>query len=136
VQIDDPTVIAEVTEAFLRYEAALVAERHAELDSWFWSGEPVVRFGVAEVQYGPEAISAWRRRSPHVGYDRTLQHTVITAFGPDHAVVATEFVRPGSPRLGRQSQVWVRMEDGWRIAHAHVSTVDAATVDRSGPTDH
>jgi Protein of unknown function (DUF3225) len=133
VQIDDPNVIAEVTQAFLRYEAALVAERHDELDSWFWTGEQVVRFGVAEVQYGPDAISSWRRRSPHVGDDRTLQHTVVTAFGADHAVVVTEFVRPGASSLGRQSQVWVRMEDGWRIAHAHVSMVDAATVERRGP---
>jgi len=29
-----------------------------------------------------------------------------------------------SPRRGRQSQLWVRCADGWKIATAHVSEVD------------
>jgi hypothetical protein len=132
VQIDDEQVIAEVAAAFQAYEEALIAERHEELDQWFWNDPRVVRFGIAEFQYGHEAIAAWRRRSPHVGYDRTLHHTVITAFGSDHAIVATEFGASGGPAAGRQSQLWVRAEGAWRIVHAHVSLVDVASAERSG----
>jgi hypothetical protein len=132
VQIDDDEVIAEVTAAFRAYEAALVAERHDELDAWFWDDARVVRFGIAELQYGHEAIAAWRRRSPHVGDDRMLHNTVVTAFGPDHAIVATEFGPAGEVASGRQSQLWVRIDDRWRIAHAHVSLVDGAVVERAG----
>jgi hypothetical protein len=132
MDIDRPDVVAEVAEAFAQYERALVAQDHAELDGWFWADPRVVRYGIRELQYGHEAIAAWRPRSPHVGDDRTLQHTVITAFGPDHAIVATEFFRPGGPTIGRQSQTWARVADGWRVVHAHVSTVDPGTVDRAG----
>ncbi len=132
VQIDDEQVIAEVSNAFRAYEAALVAERHDELDTWFWNDPRVVRFGIAELQYGHDVIAAWRRRSPHVGHDRTLHNTVVTAFGADHAVVATEFGPAGAAATGRQSQLWVRTDAGWRIAHAHVSLVDEAILERSG----
>jgi hypothetical protein len=33
----------------------------------------------------------------------------------------TEFHRDGSTAIGRQSQTWVRMPDGWRVVAAHVS---------------
>jgi hypothetical protein len=132
VQIDDEQVIAEVSTAFQAYEEALVAERHDELDAWFWNDPRVVRFGIAEFQYGHEAIAAWRRRSPHVGHDRTLQNTVITALGLDHAIVATEFGSSGGVSSGRQSQLWVRTAEGWRIVHAHVSRVDGSVAERSG----
>jgi hypothetical protein len=36
----------------------------------------------------------------------------------------TEFRREGSPRLGRQSQTWVRFPQGWRVVAAHVSLID------------
>jgi len=132
VQIDQEQVIAEVASAFQAYEDALIAERHDDLDVWFWNDPRVVRFGIAEFQYGHEAIAAWRRRSPHVGRDRTLHNTVITAFGPDHAIVATEFGPTDAVPTGRQSQLWARTDDGWRIVHAHVSIVDVARAERSG----
>jgi hypothetical protein len=132
VHIDDERVIAEVTSAFRAYEDALVAERHDELDEWFWDDRRVVRFGIAELQYGHAAIAAWRPRSPHVGDDRTLHNTVVTAFGADHAIVATEFGPAGADAGGRQSQLWARTDHGWRIVHAHVSLVDPACVERSG----
>ena len=33
----------------------------------------------------------------------------------------TEFRRDGSARIGRQSQTWVRIAEGWRVVAAHVS---------------
>ncbi|HEV8298843.1 MAG TPA: oxalurate catabolism protein HpxZ [Acidimicrobiales bacterium] len=132
MQLDRPDVIAEVADAFARYERALMDERHEELDEWFWADPRVVRFGIGEVQYGPAAIAAWRRRAPHVGHDRALDNTRIATFGTDAAVVTTEFARPGSPLLGRQSQTWIRIDGAWRIVHAHVSTLPVDAVERSG----
>jgi hypothetical protein len=132
MEIDRSDVVEEVARAFARYEAALVAQDNAELDRWFWDDARVVRYGINELQYGHAAIAAWRPRSPHVGDDRTLRNTVVTALGPDHAIVATEFFRPGAAGLGRQSQTWARVDGSWKIVHAHVSVVDEATVERSG----
>ena len=41
--------------------------------------------------------------------------------GTDFATANTEFVHVGETRLGRPTQTWVRMPEGWRIAAAHVS---------------
>jgi len=37
------------------------------------------------------------------------------------ATANTEFQRIGATITGRQSHVWLRTEQGWRIAAAHVS---------------
>ena len=71
-------------------------------------------------------IRAFRNARPSVGLARTLQRTVITTYGHDHATAMTEFFRDGSTRTGRQSQTWVRMPEGWRVVAAHVSVVELA----------
>jgi hypothetical protein len=124
---DLPAIADDVRQCFLDYEAALVAQDHAALDAWFWDDPRVVRFGIAEIQYGARAVAEWRRRSPHVGDDRKLRNVQVLPLGADLAVVTTEFVRDDGVLLGRQTQVWARVERQWRIAHAHVSIVDAAT---------
>jgi hypothetical protein len=50
---------------------------------------------------------------------RDLERTVITTYGRDAATANTTFRRGG--RIGRQSQTWARMPEGWRIVSAHVS---------------
>ena len=50
-----------------------------------------------------------------------LRNTVISTFGRDVATANTEFVPTGSDAVGRQSQTWIRTDEGWRIASAHVS---------------
>lgn len=123
---DRAAIEAEVRDVFLAYEAALVAQDHVVLAEWFTTDPDVVRFGINDIEYGPDAVAAWRSRSPHVGDDRTRRNTVVTAVTDDVVVVATEFFRPGRPELGRQSQVWQRGGPrGWQIVHAHVSTVVA-----------
>ena len=119
--IDNADVIAEVRDAFEAYEAALVANDVEAMDAWFWENERVVRYGLAERQYGHAAIAAWRASATPVPADRTVGPVVVTAFGPDVAVVACEFRSAGVAEVGRQSQTWVRRPEGWRIAHAHVS---------------
>jgi hypothetical protein len=51
----------------------------------------------------------------------------IVTFGRDYGSVTLEFERTVNGRLilGRQSQVWVRLPEGWRIVAAHVSMLPA-----------
>lgn len=122
-----PGVQAEVQAAFERYEAALRAHDVEELNRWFWDHPATVRFGPAESGYGARAIRAQRRRARPVPAGRRLQRTVIATFGRDLAAVSTEFRSPGSRRLGRQTQTWVRLGGQWRIVAAHVSLVPASS---------
>ena len=58
---------------------------------------------------------------PAVNLARDLKKTVITTYGRDFATANAEFKRAGSTAIGRQSQVWLRTEEGWRVVAAHVS---------------
>lgn len=123
-EINLPEVMAEVAAAFARYEAALVGNDVATLDALFWRSPLTLRFGVTENLYGYDAIAAFRAgRSPE-GLARDLAHTVIATYGRDFATANTEFHRDGVPRIGRQSQTWLRCPEGWRIVAAHVSYMD------------
>ncbi len=119
--INLPHVLREVTAVFERYERALVGNDVAVLDALFWASDATVRYGAGENLVGIEAIRAFRLARPSVGLGRTLERTVITTFGEDTATAMTEFRRAGSDRIGRQSQTWVRMADGWKVVAAHVS---------------
>lgn len=123
--INRPEVLAEVTAAFERYEAALVSNDVAVLDELFWNSPHTLRFGATENLYGYEAIRAFRAARLSVGLARTLSHTVITTYGQDFATANTEFLRTGSERTGRQSQTWLRTPEGWRVVSAHVSLLSA-----------
>jgi len=119
MDIDIPEVVAEVTAAFHRYEAALVANDVAVLDELFWDSPLTIRYGIAEILHGHAEISSYRAARPAAGLARELERTVITAYGRDMATANTLFRRGG--RLGRQSQTWARMPEGWRVVSAHVS---------------
>jgi ketosteroid isomerase-like protein len=121
IEINIPDVVAEVTDAFMRYERALIANDVAELDALFWPSPHALRFGIGENLYGYDAIAAFRRLRPAVDLARRLMNTVITTYGRDMATANTEFQRVGAAATGRQSHVWLRTEQGWRIAAAHVS---------------
>jgi ketosteroid isomerase-like protein len=125
LEINIPGVVAEVTEAFQRYERALVANDVEVLDALFWNNPNTLRFGIAENLYGYKAIASFRSARPQIDLTRHLKNTVIVSYGRDFATANTEFQRVGSSLTGRQSHVWVRTEDGWRIAAAHVSLMPA-----------
>lgn len=120
-RINRPSVLAEVTDAFYRYEQALVSNNVEVLDELFWHDERTVRLGAGENLYGIEAIRAFRAARPAAGLDRQLRNTVITTFGDDYAVCSTEFTRKGTEKIGRQQQTWVKLPEGWRIVAAQVS---------------
>jgi hypothetical protein len=126
LEINIPEVVAEVTEAFERYERALVANDVAALDAMFWNNPNTLRFGIAENLYGYEAIASFRSTRPSIDLTRHLKNTKIVSYGRDFATANTEFQRVGSTLTGRQSHVWVRTELGWRIAAAHVSLMPAS----------
>jgi ketosteroid isomerase-like protein len=121
LEINIPEVVAEVTQAFQRYERALVNNDVAVLDALFWNNTCTLRFGITENLYGYDAIAAFRSGRPAIDLTRHLRNTVIVSYGRDLATANTEFQREGSDRTGRQSHVWLRTDDGWRIAAAHVS---------------
>ena len=121
--INLPDVLAEVSAAFARYEAALVSNDVATLDALFWDSPHTIRYGIGEVLHGADEVRAFRAARPSAGLARTLDRTVITTFGRDAATASTLFRRaPG--KLGRQMQTWVRLPEGWRIVAAHVSLTD------------
>jgi hypothetical protein len=122
--INEPDVLAEVSAAFARYEDALVNNRVEVLDELFWNSPATVRYGATENLIGYAAIQAFRAARPAVGLARRLANTVITTYGRDTATAMTEFHRDGSPHIGRQSQTWVRLPEGWRVVAAHVSLID------------
>lgn len=125
MQVDDPEVLAEVEDAFRRYEAALLANDVEALNGFFRQAPETLRFGVAENLFGHEAIAAFRGRPRAYDYERALSGTVITTYGRDFAIANTLFRRPSmAGRVGRQSQSWVRFPEGWRVVAAHVSIID------------
>jgi hypothetical protein len=119
--INLPDVVAEVAAAFACYEQALVSNDVAALDELFWRSPHTLRYGVGENLYGWDRIAAFRAGRSPAGLARTLENTVITTYGRDCATANTEFRRVSTQKLGRQSQTWVRMPEGWRIVAAHVS---------------
>jgi hypothetical protein len=127
LNIDDPEVKAEVEAAFAEYEQALVRNDVAALDRLFLDAPTTIRYGIAENLYGYDEIAAFRAARSPAGLERRLDRTVITTFGKDFAVASTLFRRETAPgKVGRQMQVWVRTPEGWRVAAAHVSTIDEA----------
>jgi hypothetical protein len=121
IEINIPEVVAEVEKAFARYERALVANDIAEPDALFWKSPHTLRYGATEILYGYDEIAAFRARRPAVNLARDLLKTVITTYGRDFATANAEFNRAGSTATGRQSQTWLRTDDGWRVVAAHVS---------------
>jgi hypothetical protein len=131
-EINIPEVVAEVTEAFQRYERALIANDVEVLDALFWKSHHTLRFGIGENLYGHDAIAAFRTGRPPINLTRRLKNTVIVTYGRDFATANTEFQRDGSTLTGRQSHVWLRTEEGWRIAAAHVSLMPPQSRDGRG----
>ncbi|RZI94120.1 MAG: oxalurate catabolism protein HpxZ [Variovorax sp.] len=120
-EINIPSVLAEVQQAFARYEDALVHNKVDVLDELFWNSPHTLRYGASENLYGYEAIQAFRAGRPSQGLARELLRTEITTYGTNFATANCEFRREGSAKTGRQSQTWMRTAQGWRVVSAHVS---------------
>ena len=123
MQINDPDTVAELQALYPKYEAALVANDVEALTRMFWASPHAMRFGATENLHGFDEIAAFRASRPPVNLARTVRRLDIVTFGRDFGSVTLEFERTvqGRTVLGRQSQVWVRLPEGWRIVAAHVS---------------
>ena len=121
MEIDIPEVHAELEGAFAAYEAALLANDIETLNRLFWDNPLTLRYGVHELQYSHQEIADFRRKRGAIDQRRTLRNTRITTFGHEFGIANTEYVPKGSNRIGRQSQTWIRTDDGWKIVAAHVS---------------
>lgn len=120
MKINDPVLLAEVSAAFAEYERALMEDDIAAMDALFHDAPTTNRFGVGEVLYGIEEIREFRKGrggSPQ----RRLGKVAIAVYGESFATADAEFFREGSDRRGRQTQSWVKFEDGWKVVSAHVS---------------
>lgn len=126
-EINLPDVLAEMQAVFDAYEDALVNNKVDVLDAMFWNSPHTVRYGTGENLVGYAEIQAFRAARSPAGLARSLSRTVITTYGRDFATAMTEFHRDGNPTIGRQSQTWVRMPDGWRVVAAHVSLLTASS---------
>jgi hypothetical protein len=124
MEVNIPSVVAEVSDEFARYEKALVTNDVQALDHFFLDRPEVIRYGGGENLYGYAEIQAFRASRPADGLERDLERLVITTYGEDFAIASTMFRRPGmNGKVGRQMQTWVRMPQGWRIVAAHVSVI-------------
>ena len=124
MKINDPKVLAEVSTAFQRYQVAIIENDIAVLNELFWDNALTLRYGTGENLYGHKEIAGYRSARNPAGLARVETKRVVTTYGQDYATTNIEFTRQG--RVGRQSQAWVRMPEGWRIVAAHVSYMDSA----------
>jgi hypothetical protein len=121
--INDPAVVDEVTQLYLKYEEALCQNNLEVMDSLFWDAPEVVRFGLTENLYGSEEIRNFRTSRPNPKIEREILNLKVVTFGKDAATVNLEFRRiiNNVERFGRQSQTWYRFPQGWKVVSAHVS---------------
>jgi len=123
MEIDIPEIHRELSELYPAYERALVDNDVETLTRMFWTSSCAMRFGVTENLYGTAEIEAFRKARPAAGLARRVTRLDIVTFGRDFGSITLEFERetPAKTVRGRQSQVWVRLPEGWRIVAAHVS---------------
>jgi hypothetical protein len=125
MRINDPAIVTELQALYAKYEAALVANDAETLTRMFWTSPHAMRFGITENLYGIDKIEAFRKGRSPANLARTVRRLDIVTFGRDFGSVTLEFERTvhGKTISGRQSQVWVRFPEGWRIVSAHVSVL-------------
>jgi hypothetical protein len=128
--VNDPVALAEVTALVDAYETALMSNDVEALDGAFWNSPHTVRLGVAENLWSFDEIAAFRLGRAGGSPPRTRLRTEITTFGSDLAVANVAFRRDDSGKIGRQSQTWIRTEDGWKVASAHVSLMQGGSDQR------
>ncbi|WPZ32945.1 oxalurate catabolism protein HpxZ [Thalassobaculum sp. OXR-137] len=122
-RVNLPEVVAEITDIFERYEAALATKDVDVLDNTFWNSPHTIRYAMHENGYGFDEIHAHRVRRPAgINIKQERLKLVITTIGTDFATTNLEFRMPNG-RTGRQSQTFVKFPDaGWKVVAAHVST--------------
>ena len=122
--INKPEVVAEVLAAADQYERALSENDLDAMDELFWNSPLNVCYGPNGSNYGHESISTFRKGTPKGTRTRTIGKKGVTTFDDDFGTSSYEYSYADSPKTGRRMQTWVRTDDGWRIAGAHVSDIE------------
>jgi len=124
-QINITAVRDELSAVAQAYELALVGNDRVTLDQFFMPGPHTLRYGLADEQYGYEAVVAFRASLPLQSPPRRIVRCEVSTYGADLGTVNLEFRYTDRAGGGRQSQTWVRSDQaghgGWRIVAAHVS---------------
>ena len=122
-EINDRALVAEITTLYMEYEQALCSNDIETMDRLFWDSTEVIRLGATENLYGIEEIRAFRQGRPAVNLEREILKLKVVTFDQDTASVVLEFKRliNDIARYGRQSQMWRKFPEGWKIVFAHVS---------------
>lgn len=107
------------------YEAALTTGDAGAATGWFESAAEVSRFGPDGAQLGPAAVAAARAAQRPTPEPMWLVDEV-RSIGAGVALHLAVLQR-GDSTIQR-TQVWRHGDDGWRIAHAHVSRVPGPPV--------
>lgn len=111
----------DLAATYRAYEAALFANDMAKITDYFAASPLTVRYGMFEVQKGHDEITLHNARQPVIDRRFTALDLEGLELAPGIIVLTTTFTRDSDATTGRQSQVWIQTEAGWRIAHAHVS---------------
>lgn len=115
------SIPADLLEIYRSYEAALFANEMHKITDYFADSPLTVRYGMFEVQKGHAEIALHNARQPVIDRRFTALDLEGLEIAPGVIVLTTTFTRDSDGATGRQSQVWVQGENGWKIAHAHVS---------------
>jgi len=131
MEINNPSVVSELTSRHHEYEQALDNNDVEALHGFFWDSPHAVRFGVGENLYGNTEIDAFRQSKPAINLAREVFRVQIVTFGEDTGVVTLEFRRvvSGTVRHGRQTQFWLKFSDGWKVVSAHASFLPLSTAE-------
>ncbi len=127
--INIPHVVEDITRVFYEYEKALMSNDVIALRNYFWDDPRVTRYGIADKQWGIDALDEYRKSVPVPNFTRELSGLRVTTIGERMATVQVEFIRTDSPLRGFQSQTWVMFESEWKIISAHVSMIAWETYD-------
>ena len=121
MDVNIPEIVEEVTAAFMSYEKAITENDVEMINHLFWNDAKTLRYGPNGTLISHETLSAFRRNRLTDGVRRVLKNTSIVTFGRDYAVANTEADDENFSGTVRQSQTWVRTDEGWKIVSAHVS---------------
>ena len=121
MDVNIPEILEEVTAAFMSYEKAITENDVKMINHLFWNDAKTLRYGPNGTLISHEALSTFRRNRVTDGVRRVLKNTSIVTFGQDYAVANAEANDEDISGTVRQSQTWVRTNEGWKIVSAHVS---------------
>ena len=100
-RVNLPEVVAEITDIFERYEAALASKNVDVLDNTFWNSPHTIRYAMHENGYGFDEIHAHRVRRPAgINIKQERLKLVITTIGTDFATTNLEFRMPNGRTSG------------------------------------